>query len=377
MSSKKRARGRNTVNTKKKLKDLPENKRNKIWSDEEMNIYAHVLANTDTAERSWLYQLENYALKKHANEELFRNIREEFEEALPEDSVEYRFTIDKLRAKYKWFKKEWRRIDTKIKAGTGLGGKDTTTPSWYDVLNPSFCEAVDDMTSISSKASDLDIYHSSSSEDQPKSDGDDNESISDNSLDINSLKTSHNTSGDMSESSTKSSIVEGSARASSNVDDTEESENMKTSKDVTGVKKKLIKRSPKKTSIKFHPSRRSSKPKSQSEAMLEVAKSIENSSVQQEKNKDVRLQALLEADRKRDEMFLAYQREQAEANRKHELLMAQLLLQPRPHTINMQHANYRNSYSHDLPLSSAGNTWNTVQDAGQDAQGENYTYHQL
>ena len=192
-----------------------------------MNIYAHVLANTDTAERSWLYQLENYALKKHANEELFRKIREEFEEALAEDSVAYRFTIDQLRSKYKWFKKEWRRIDTKIKNGTGLGGKDTTTPSWYYVLNPSFCEAVGDMTSISSKASDLDIYHSSSSEDQPKSD-DDDESISDNSLDINSLKTSHDTSGDMSESSTKSSIVGSSARASSNVDDTEESENMKT-----------------------------------------------------------------------------------------------------------------------------------------------------
>ena len=370
MSSKNRARGKNTVNTKKKLKDLPKNKRNKIWSDEEMNIYAHVLANTDTAECSCLYQLENYALKKHANEELFRKIREEFEEALAEDSVACRFTIDQLRAKYKWFKKEWLRIDTKIK--TGLGGKDTTTPSWYDVLNPSFCEAVDDMTSISSKASDLDIYHSSSSEDQPKID-DDDESISDNSLDMNSLKTSHDTSGDMSASSTKSSIVGSSAWASSNVDDTEESENMKTSKDVTGVKKKLIKRSPKKTSIKFHPSRRNSKPKSQNEAMLEVAKSIENSSVQQEKNKDVQLQVLLEADQKRDEMFLAYQRKQAEANRKHELLMAQLLLQPRPHNINMQHANYRNSYSHDLPLSSAGNTWNTV----QDAQGENYTYHQL
>ena len=73
-----------------------------------MNIYAHVLANKDTAERSWLYQLENYALKKHANEELFRKIRGEFEEALAEDSVAYRFTIDQLRAKYKWFKKEWR-----------------------------------------------------------------------------------------------------------------------------------------------------------------------------------------------------------------------------------------------------------------------------
>ena len=58
-----------------------------------MNIYAHVLANTDTAERSWLYKLENYALKKHANEELFRKIQEEFEEALPEDSIENRFTL--------------------------------------------------------------------------------------------------------------------------------------------------------------------------------------------------------------------------------------------------------------------------------------------
>jgi hypothetical protein len=205
MSSKKRARGKNTVlNTKKKLKGLPENKKNKVWSDEEMNIFARVLANTDTVERSWLYQLENYALKKHANEELFRKIQEEFEEALPEDSAEYRFTIDQLRAKYKWFKKEWRRIDTKIKAGTGLGGKDTTTPCWYDVLNPHFCEAVDDMTSISTKASDLDIYNSSSGEDQPKSD--DDASTSDNSLD-NSFNTCRNTSGDMSDSSTKSSIV--------------------------------------------------------------------------------------------------------------------------------------------------------------------------
>lgn len=31
---------------------------------------------------SWLYQLENYALKKQANEELFRQIREELEDIL-------------------------------------------------------------------------------------------------------------------------------------------------------------------------------------------------------------------------------------------------------------------------------------------------------
>ena len=67
-----------------------------------------------------------------------------------------------------------------------------------------------------------------------------------------------------------------------------------------------------------------------SEAMVEIAKSFENSSVEQEKNKDIRLQTLLKADRKRDEMFLAYQRQQAEADKKHELLMVQFLLQERP-----------------------------------------------
>ena len=373
MSSKKRARGKNTaVNTKKKLKGLPENKKNKVWTDEEMNLYARVLANTDTREHSWLYQLENYALKKHANEELFIKIQEEFEDASEEDSVEYRFTIDQLRTKYKWFKKEWRRINHKIKSGTGLGGKDTTTPSWYDVLNPHFCQAVDNMTSVLTKANDL---RNSSDEDQSKSDDSDSD-ISNNSLDNSfELDTAHliNTSGEMSDTSTKGSIASGSANALSNADDIEQSEESTQSSTAVTKVKKLTKRSPKKTNIKFH-SRRNSKPKSQSEAMVQVAKSIENSSVQQEQNKDARLKALLEADRKRDEMFLAYQREQAD-----ELLMAQLLLQPRPSNVNMQCGNYRNSFPNDLPLSSAGNSWNTLDPTphGQDIQDANYRYHQL
>ena len=193
------------------------------------------------------------------------------------------------------------------------------------------------MTSVLTKASD--IYNISSGEDQ-KSDDSDSE-ISNNGLDNSfELDTDRhmNTSGEMSDNSTKSSIASSSARGSSNVDDMEGSGEV--SKAVTRVKD-LTKKSPKNTNVKFH-SKRKSKPKSQSEAMAEIAKSTENSSVQQEKNKDIRLQTLLEADRKRDEMFLAYQREQAEANRKHELLMAQFLLQQRPATMNMQYANYRN-----------------------------------
>ena len=44
---------------------------NKVWTEEEANKYADILCSTENRDRSWLYQLENYALKKQANEELF------------------------------------------------------------------------------------------------------------------------------------------------------------------------------------------------------------------------------------------------------------------------------------------------------------------
>lgn len=59
--------------------------------------------------------------------------------------------------------------------------------------------------------------------------------------------------------------------------------------------------------------------------MIQVAKSIESSTKEQEKNRDERLKILLDAERKRDELFYAHQREQAEANRRHEMLLAQIL----------------------------------------------------
>ena len=77
----------------------------------------------------------------------------------------------------------------------------------------------------------------------------------------------------------------------------------------------------KKTKVKKHP-KRQLKPRSQTEAMLRVAKSIESSAKQQEM-KDQRLETLMKSERQRDEIFLEYQKQQAEANRKHELMMAQ------------------------------------------------------
>ena len=97
---------------------------------------------------------------------------------------------------------------------------DERTPTWYDVLNPHFCAAVDNMTSVLTKASD--VYNISSGEDQRSDDSD--SKISDNGLDNSfELDTDRhtNTSGEMSDNSTKNSIASSSARGSSNVDDME------------------------------------------------------------------------------------------------------------------------------------------------------------
>lgn len=55
---------------------------------------------------------------------------------------------------------------------------------------------------------------------------------------------------------------------------------------------------------------------------------MEGISKQQEKKSDERLAAMINMEMKRDEMLLAFQREQAEQNRQHELMLAQLLVQP-------------------------------------------------
>lgn len=62
--------------------------------------------------------------------------------------------------------------------------------------------------------------------------------------------------------------------------------------------------------------------------MIQVAKSIENSTREEEGNKDVQLQTILASEQKRDEMFFTYEREKAEGNRKHEIIMAQLHVHP-------------------------------------------------
>ena len=95
------------------------------------------------------------------------------------------------------------------------------------------------------------------------------------------------------------------------------------------LKPKIMKPLPKsdKKETKVKVCKRNKQPKSQSAAVMEMVKTMKEAADVQEKNNDQRLTTLLEGERKRDEMFLTFQREQAEANRKHEMLMAQMLMQ--------------------------------------------------
>lgn len=79
------------------------------------------------------------------------------------------------------------------------------------------------------------------------------------------------------------------------------------------IKKPLPKSDKKVTKVKV--CKRNKQPKSKSATVMEVAKTVKEAADVQEKNNDHWLTALIEAERKRDEMFLVFQREQAEANR--------------------------------------------------------------
>ena len=86
------------------------------WKENEVFLFATVLSSLEDRDKPWAFILETLALKKTANERIFIKILEEFDDVLAKEGKEkdenYQFTVAQLRAKYKWLKKEWRRINT-------------------------------------------------------------------------------------------------------------------------------------------------------------------------------------------------------------------------------------------------------------------------
>lgn len=175
--SKPNSRRNRKINHEAKRKKLKKN----TWNEDQTFIFATVLSCLEGRDKLWTLVLETLVLKKGAIESVFRKILEEFKDGLGKEGkyVEdenYLFTGDQLRAKYKWLKQEWKRINTKIKTGSGVGAKDTEVPTWYDVLVPLFSESCDNMLSVSSKTSDLRDSDEDSGDENPT--GEECESVS-------------------------------------------------------------------------------------------------------------------------------------------------------------------------------------------------------
>lgn len=281
-------------------------RKNKSWSDEELTAFARVLSSSDDRDKPWAFLLETMALKKSSNEKVFEKIKQEL-------NVE--IEVEQLRRKYKWFKTEWRKMNTKIRSGSGLAAKDTEVPKWYEFLDPIFTQGVDNMIELSSKA--VDVCESSSEEELTDGDGTQSE--------IETLSISSKERLTKRRSSSSNSI---------NTDTTDGKESdggdLESGDENSPDGKKLAEGDDKRPKTDIKPCKSSTKkrmPKTQTAAMWQIVKSLEESTSKQEKKSDERLNAILETERRRDELFLSFQREQAEASRQHELAMARLLLQ--------------------------------------------------
>ena len=91
------------------------------------------------------------ALKKSSNEKVFEKILAELKEELNDKCVR---KLDQLRWKYRWFKQEWRKANTKICSGNGLAAKDIEVPKWYLLLDPILTEGVDNKTCSDNSSED-------------------------------------------------------------------------------------------------------------------------------------------------------------------------------------------------------------------------------
>ena len=218
----------------------------------------------------------------------------------------------------RWFKREWKHIQNKIKFGSELSWRETDTESesirWCDILNPVFTEGVDEFTGVACSASDVAGESSISS------------AISVHASSGEMVHPSSDESCDEERSRTPVSVPEGDNK----FEDHHGSATTKFVEDESNegkMEKKL--KVAKKSKMGLHP-KRDIKPKTQTAAVLQLWNTMENYSQSMNKAQDDRLNRIMEADQKHDEVFLKFHQEQVEANRRHEELMMQLVLQKAP-----------------------------------------------
>ncbi len=202
--------------------------------------------------------------------------------------------VDKLRAKFKCLKDVWRRLTDRVKKGSGISPIEE--PEWYQIINPIFSDTQGCLQPITQASKIL--------SDDP---GD-----SDRSEGTNMSKESDKTDHCLDNSS--------------NIGD-DESEN---ASDLVDAPHTSLKRKSAFPNLKVKPIKQKKRVKTQSQAINELARSFGSLGQAQEK----RTEMFLQAERERHAEFLAYQQEQAELNRQHELRLAEMFMKYSSHSHN-------------------------------------------
>ena len=239
--------------------------RSRKWTAEETRLFAQILADE---ENCFGENLEKLALKKSSNNELFSCVKTIFDERLkltpkfhllsPLDT-----SVEKLRKRYANIKTQWRKIDDRIRSGSGLAPENE--PEWYRLVNDFLTE------------SNLPLELNEASLDISMSDSDANEDSA---------------TSQVAEDAT----IQG---------DEDETEDLLFTASPGSIKKVVV-----------EPHRKRKQVRSNKQALSNLAASVERVA-------EAQLKAL-KASAERDERFLIFRSEENEKQREHELRLARI-----------------------------------------------------
>ena len=280
-------------------------KKERVWLETELKYFAIVLADD---KKQYAFRLETLALKKSANNEVFKDIAKDLETYLQSNEfieenergkakskrkgkdTTLEITPSRLRVKYKFIRNQWRKFTDRVKKGTGKA--PIVEPDWFTILNPVFSDTMGEMN-VSSCSDDIFQpceEHSSSDSDK------ESESIS---------------YTDRSDTPNPSVFQE-----TDNSGDDDGNPSIKTNSNSSGsIKRKQ------KAKLEIKPSFQK-RVKSQAQAIQNMAKSFSDLREAQQKQTEL----FAETEKERQAEFLNFQREQGDLNRQHEMRMLELIM---------------------------------------------------
>lgn len=124
-------------------------KKSRNWTETELKYFCIVLADEET---NYAHQLDSLALKKSANKAIFEEVKAKLEEHFKSEDFKremeqeqckrkskykdeaLNLSSDKLRAKFKWIKDQWKLLTDRVKKASGKA--PIKEPAWYHIINP-------------------------------------------------------------------------------------------------------------------------------------------------------------------------------------------------------------------------------------------------